>query len=267
MNINIPTDFIEVVDNWKNGKYYESKQRRLASIPMSNKGLVEKVILTIAEIPYNDIPQIQAVAASLTNKIYGHDTHRIFEHVKTAFELLAILKDKGFYEIYDPIYINNPHDTYVVKRTFSLNDRLKEAVKRNEKNIVLHDKPRNWIDNSDGGYEFNSSLLLGNRLSKHQEYQAYDVVNILQSIEWELDQDILKFDEPVTNTRSERDLAREYYNDILPNNKFHFVWKYDKRGRTYSQGYHINLQSTEYKKASLNFKNKEVISSDIITGE
>ena len=46
---------------------------------------------------------------------------------------------------------------------------------------------------------------------------------------------------------------------ILEGNKFYFTWKFDSRGRMYSQGYHCNLQATEYKKAILNFSHEELI--------
>jgi len=40
---------------------------------------------------------------------------------------------------------------------------------------------------------------------------------------------------------------------------FYFVWRYDSRGRSYSSGYDLNLQSDEYGKALLSLHNKEAI--------
>ena len=45
-------------------------------------------------------------------------------------------------------------------------------------------------------------------------------------------------------------------------NKFWFTWRYDKRGRSYSQGYHINPQGNSYRKAILEFHNKEVLTTE-----
>ena len=52
-----------------------------------------------------------------------------------------------------------------------------------------------------------------------------------------------------------------YFYSLMANqgNKFYFGNKVDKRGRIYTQGYHINLQGTPFKKASLNFANKEQV--------
>lgn len=42
-------------------------------------------------------------------------------------------------------------------------------------------------------------------------------------------------------------------------NEFHLTHKYCKRGRTYSQGYHINYQGTSWNKAVIEFADKEFI--------
>ena len=42
-------------------------------------------------------------------------------------------------------------------------------------------------------------------------------------------------------------------------NRFWLTWKYDKRGRCYSQGYHINPQGTDYCKAIIEFADKEYV--------
>jgi hypothetical protein len=42
------------------------------------------------------------------------------------------------------------------------------------------------------------------------------------------------------------------------NKPFYFLHKYDSRGRIYSQGYHINIQGTEYDKAILDFAERKV---------
>lgn len=46
-------------------------------------------------------------------------------------------------------------------------------------------------------------------------------------------------------------------------NKFYLTHKYDKRGRIYSCGYHINYQSNSYAKAQLEFANKELITDEV----
>ncbi|QDH84613.1 putative RNA polymerase [Achromobacter phage vB_AxyP_19-32_Axy22] len=42
-------------------------------------------------------------------------------------------------------------------------------------------------------------------------------------------------------------------------NRFYITHKYDKRGRTYAQGYHVNYQGTPWNKAVVEFADAEVI--------
>ena len=42
-------------------------------------------------------------------------------------------------------------------------------------------------------------------------------------------------------------------------NEFHITHRYDKRGRTYAQGYHVNYQGNAWNKATVEFANKEFI--------
>jgi hypothetical protein len=44
-------------------------------------------------------------------------------------------------------------------------------------------------------------------------------------------------------------------------NRFYMTHKYDKRGRTYSQGYHINPQGNDWNKAVIEFADKELIAA------
>jgi len=42
--------------------------------------------------------------------------------------------------------------------------------------------------------------------------------------------------------------------------RFWLTHKYDKRGRTYAQGYHVNPQGNDWNKACVEFANKEKLS-------
>ncbi|SVC57558.1 uncharacterized protein METZ01_LOCUS310412, partial [marine metagenome] len=102
-------------------------------------------------------------------------------------------------------------------------------------------------------------LLLGNRFTKHDKPVAYDVVNKLQKIPWEIDPDTYLFEKPTNRTMDKQQFLRvvEEYLGI----PFHFVWRYDSRGRSYSSGYDLNLQTDEYGKALVSFHNKEKITN------
>lgn len=98
-------------------------------------------------------------------------------------------------------------------------------------------------------------VILG-RGNHHWGKQAVDVLNTLQSIQFEIDPDIL------TNYKDCELFETVQFKHIALNllgKPFRFEWKYDKRGRCYSTGYDIQLQGNEYKKALLNLHHKEEI--------
>lgn len=97
------------------------------------------------------------------------------------------------------------------------------------------------------------NIILG-RGNNIGQYVNKNAINKLQSVPWEINIDILHLledtlkpsDEPLTPLEEsnriksyklrdkETDLVIDY---LLENgNKFYFGWKYDKRGRSYSQG-------------------------------
>ena len=114
---------------------------------------------------------------------------------------------------------------------------------------------------------------IGQRVNKN-------AINKLQSIAWEINEEILPLlsgtlkpsSEPLTafeeaervksfNIRNKE--TDNVINYLLENdNHFYFGWKYDKRGRSYSQGYHINPQGNEYRKAILQFADKELLTPE-----
>lgn len=123
------------------------------------------------------------------------------------------------------------------------------------------------------------SLILGkgNDVKQHVNRNA---INILQSVAWEINEDIMNdlqdtlkpSDKPLTPLE-ERDRVNSFHmrdketdnviNYLLDNgNRFFFGWKGDKRFRTYSMGYHINPQGNAYRKALLQFADKEALTDE-----
>ena len=118
------------------------------------------------------------------------------------------------------------------------------------------------------------SLILG-RGNDVGQYINKNAINRLQSIPWELNEDILhlledtlKPSEEPLGALEESNRVKSYHlrnketNDVIDyllenDNKFYFGWKYDKRGRMYSQGYHVNPMGNEYRKAMLRFSDKQ----------
>lgn len=56
--------------------------------------------------------------------------------------------------------------------------------------------------------------------------------------------------------RTSRDILESLF---TLGNEFYLTHKYDKRGRTYSQGYHCNYQGNDWNKAVIEFSEKELV--------
>jgi hypothetical protein len=58
-------------------------------------------------------------------------------------------------------------------------------------------------------------------------------------------------------------VSREVIEALLAHgNKFWLTHRYDKRGRTYSQGYHVNYQGADWNKAAIEFANAETLNQE-----
>ena len=121
-------------------------------------------------------------------------------------------------------------------------------------------KPVDWYldDNNQwhGGYlSIKHNPILGKH-NMHHNTIAVDALNKLQSIAWKLDTfTLFNFsDKAVYDSKQDIEIAIE-----MLDKPFYFMWQFDKRGRMYSKGYNINLQSTEYRKALLDFASEEYL--------
>lgn len=117
--------------------------------------------------------------------------------------------------------------------------------------------PIPWTDNHTGGYVLESKSVLMGKGNHHTHTQALDALNALQQVSWKIDPTVV-IEEKSTHPNTKRFLrvVADYLGD-----EFNFVWRFDKRGRSYSQGWDINLQNDEYGKALLSLANKEVVTN------
>lgn len=245
---------IQAIDNLKSGTYWESKNARLIHLKDSQ---------TIA-----DSLAKATIGRELTIQELIGKSHYLFSDNCEFSDSLLNCSDiiEACNEIIFSIRIT---DTINVSSFYYLEDETIDYLNLSTFNPPMKVKPLDWTDNSTGGYYDNDlHCILGSHLSHHTGYQALDVLNILQQISWELDTHISSLDElpnkelPTKDAqvafnqmaRESKDLYQKY--SAIP---FWFIWQFDKRGRQYSKGYHINLQSSGYKKAILNFTEKELI--------
>lgn len=158
-------------------------------------------------------------------------------------------------------------------RVISLHTLSNDALDYIQKKMYIPPQlvpPRDWISNTEGGFQsFDSHIQLGK--FPNSENQCLDVINYLQSIPLKLDSYITNMEEEpnkelVGNSLAQwtvyKQQSKELYRDYS-NKEFYFIWKYDKRGRIYSLGYHINLQAHGFNKACISLANKYHIEGEL----
>jgi len=220
---------------------YESKALRIAKLKerqLTPLAISAKLWTALCRTQQDKTP-IQNVATRLGTSLGYTDQ---LDAVKTGAELLAICRDQGWYTLELTRY-----GTYV------LPNLPKEALIKSNFPVF---KPNKWRSNHNG----EDSIILGGGMKHHNQAQSYDVLNILQDIEWCIDTEVLRYEKnPKAKHHSQR--TREdfnaIYNDLI-GRSFYFKWRYDMRGRGFIHSYFLNFQSHEYDKALLSPRKKVI---------
>ena len=166
--------------------------------------------------------------------------------------LLKECIDSGLYNI------GRSNDNLYVYPGYKLSYEVKQRLAKLQYLPPMKSRPLKWTNNTNGGWLWESKhLVLGNQFTKHDKPLAYDAINKLQSVAWEIDANTYLFEK-----ESNRAINRQQFLSVIDDylgKHFYFVWRYDSRGRSYSSGYHLNLQTNEYGKALLSLHKKELI--------
>jgi len=244
----------KAVDLYRKDIYYTSKNQRLIEISaISTEDIVNELFIAI--MPHNTITPIQVIATKLGNFF---NYANVFDGIKTAAEIIGACADTNLFDIWtDPIEL---------KCNYSLDDSTWEFIEKCKYVNPMICKPNSWVDNCHGGYiSLKRSVLLNNK--HHCKKQCLDAINILQTIQWELDENILALPEEdikaITKDQKEADTlliknSKVTYKE-MKNKSFYFEWREDYRGRMYASGYYINFMGNDYKRASLSFTKKQLI--------
>jgi len=254
------------VANYLAGNYYESKSNRVSMI--AHMDVDELIHETLIAVALSEEPQpIQAVASRLGNHLPFNDP---FDAIKTASELIAVICHSDLYDIIPAKHSDT--GSLMVKANFSLELETLKAINTAKYLPPMVCKP-NYIqrdNNRDTSHlTFSDSLILGKQ-NHYSEFTSIDAINIANRVELALDEDMLMFEETPNKPLDTPEKVKQFnkliedsldvYNEILSTgNSFYLTWKFDFRGRQYSQGYHVNIQSTGYKKSLINLAKKEVI--------
>ena len=246
----IPTKITQsltlAIDSYRKGSYYASKQVRIEKLP-DTIDIVSNIIAII--LSSNRPKPIQGIATEL-GLVLGYRNQ--INAVKTGAEILSICHGR----LYD---IKLSSDSTEIVPKFKLN---RDSI--NKLNVLQYlppmlQKPNDWISNTDGGWLWERKSIILGKGTHHFKPQAYDALNLLQSVAWTIDIPVYINDQNTNKTMDEDQFERVV--ETCFGKPFYFVWRYDKRGRSYSSGYDLNVQSNEYGKALISLFNKQVVTN------
>jgi hypothetical protein len=252
-----------ILDEWISKSYYDSKNARLSQLKdLDLYDLVREVAVHILPMErsetFTSVVGRVASLLSYSSKIDG---------IKTLAEILAVVCQTDLFDIFK----SGEYGVLHIKSNYRMSDETSRFIAQTKYLPPMVCKPNIVNSNSDSGYlTKRESLILGSG-NFHQKNICLDSINRFNQIPLALDTRLLtKFAETSTKELDTKEKADAYskmildsylvYTDLVEQgNKFYLTHKVDKRGRTYSQGYHVNSQGSEYKKAIINLHKREVI--------
>lgn len=248
----------QAIEDLAFGDYWESKNKRLAKLIPS-----EEIAYILVSETLGFTIQLQELIGRIATKISKDIPYK--EMVQNAVNVIEAAENH--------VYKLEVNGVIMVKSFYKLEANTYEYMDLRKYEPPMLMEPRKWESNDNGGYYENDlNCILGSIHSKHEKAQALDVLNKLQSITWELSPVILEHEE-IPNKEFKSSDSHEQFRTMAINSKntymkyvdkpFWFIHQFDKRGRMYMRGYHINLQSSGYKKALLNFHNKHLITGTL----
>jgi hypothetical protein len=269
---------IEYVNSWLNKDHDIDRELRLLAVrELDIKELVMQVVACIS-LECQKPMKLVSVASLCARHLNMSDK---VEAIHTMAEIIAVL---GETDLFDN---KKTREGWIVLSRVELDSEVTQYADNALYLPPLIIKPRKVRSNRDSGYitQRGESLILGFYENHHDDNICLDVLNILNSNEYELDTDFInqyeeQWHREELSQQEYEELShadREIYNMDEKNwkkfqeqgkffqalmihhgNSFYLCNKVDKRGRIYSSGYHVNVQGSSFKKAMVNFKHREI---------
>jgi hypothetical protein len=262
------------IEEYFSGEYWPSKNDRIDKIKNIDPIEIINCIL-VSVMSYDHDISYQQVVAPLAKLLACKE---LLDSIQTAAELIAVVCFSNLYEVIAAS--DSESGSLMIRNNYSLDKATQIKLEKTKYLPPLVVLPNVITSNHSSGYLTKKDSVILGKGNHHEKPLALDVLNILNSIKLTLDVRALEYEEAykelseakkrgltkvsLTQRKANHTLMAEtsveIYNMMLDKgNEFYITWKYDKRGRVYSAGYHINIQSTDYKKSLINLAKKEVI--------
>lgn len=173
--------------------------------------------------------------------------------------------------------------TYKISPAFTLPAEIREEIDKYQFPLPMVVEPKKLTCNSDSGYlTIKGSLILKD--NHHEDDICLDHLNRVNSVPLSINMETVRMvrnswrnldkkkDDESAEDYQKRVKAFEKYDrtsrDVIDTlaligaEKVYLTHKYDKRGRSYAQGYHVNTQGNDWNKSVVELANKELCEQD-----
>jgi len=253
---------VQKIKDYKSKDYYQSKLERVKAIKDIPEDELLITILIAVMATGDRIVPVQGVATKIA---YYLGLDNLIKGVITSLELLAVTEE-DYFDLYYANHEDNTTGTLGVKCLIKIPKEMQQQIDLIQYLPPMKCKPRNWSSNFNGGYlTIPDCIILNN---SHNKTVNLEAINRLQQIKLCLSNDMLTLKEEIKNPPETLEQKQQFNKlkedsrtmyDLFKDQPFWFVWKYDTRGRMYSQGYHINIQGSEYKRSLIELHQKECV--------
>jgi len=258
---------IELIQEYLNKEYsytkkdgtvclFTSKNKRLAEWN-PDRGTIYEIVLAVFTLTLiHQSLTYQAICGMMACRF---DLQDHIDQIKTAAEVIALISRTGLIDV-----SRTGSGNHILISTGFEIDEIPEL----DSHVILTKKPPTFTENR---HEEFGSLLLGGRHNHHDEEICLDHLNRMNAIELKLNRPFLrKYEEAPTyalDTQKKADQwehfitnsYRSYIRLVRGGNRFYLAHRYDKRGRCYAEGYHINTQGSSFKKAIIQLAQTELV--------
>lgn len=242
---------------------YGSKNARIASIAhMDTYEIAYEITVASAYCQYEEL--FSSFCAKLARVLKMSDK---VESIKTISEMVAVMCETDLYDLNK----DDKFDSWHIQSNIELSHELEQFIINCSYLPPLVHKPENLEHNRDTPYQtIGADSVILNK-GHHDNDVCLDVLDrknqvalclnteFLSRVEEEANTDLTAVDKQ-TMWIAQKSQSHEHYKlMVAQGNRFYLHHKYDRRGRAYAQGYHISTQGAPYKKAMIEFADKEII--------
>lgn len=242
---------------------YDSKNRRVAAIRhMDPYELAFEIVVASAYCQYEEM--LNSFCAKLAGVLKFSDK---VDSILTISEMVAVVSETDLYDLIK----NDKFDSWHIQSNIELSHELEQYIVNCTYLPPLVHKPEPLEHNRDTPYQTIGldSVILNK--GHHEEDVCLDVLDRKNQVALSLNLEFLSRVEEEANTDltavdkqtmwlAQKSQSHEHYKlMVAQGNRFYLHHKYDRRGRAYAQGYHISSQGAPYKKAMIEFADKEVV--------